>query len=63
MPATGAVLHNLTTLGVSLNAQRPKLPAPVISDEEAESDEIEDAYIEASPELEELNQLADGVEP
>jgi Cu2+-exporting ATPase len=63
MPATGAVLHNLTTLGVSLNAQRPKLPAPPVSDEEAASDEIEDAYIEASPELEELNQLADGVEP
>ena len=25
MPATGAVLHNVTTLGVAWNAQRPKL--------------------------------------
>lgn len=27
MPATGAVLHNVTTLGVAWNAQRPKLPS------------------------------------
>ena len=26
MPATGAVLHNATTLGVAWNAQRAKLP-------------------------------------
>ena len=27
-PGLSALLHNLTTLGVSLNAMRPHLPAP-----------------------------------